>query len=115
MGDRWTLQGPAHVDLLGRLRSRTASLALAAGALAPFALLSLLAPRPIALPLFALFAIAGAAILATLAWIFGARREANEVTLWDASGALAFFGCAAAMLARPENVVRLFDYLIVAP
>ena len=43
-----------------------------------------------------------------LAWLSGAERHSNGVTIWDVAGALAFIGFAAGMLTGPEQIRELF-------
>jgi hypothetical protein len=68
----------------------------------------LAAPRPVAMPVLALAGMGLAGSLALAAFATRASQDRTSVTLWDAAGACAFIGCAAAMLSRPESLVRLF-------
>jgi hypothetical protein len=83
--------------------------AMAATAAVPLLLLSSLLPRQLVLPVLALIAIAGAAIVSSIAWGRGAVRHSPQVTAWDVAGALAFVGFAAAMLSDPEQVINLTE------
>ena len=83
--------------------------ALAAAAVAPFALLVSLVPRAQVLPVLCLMALTGAALVSLAAWWRGARRHGERVTAWDVAGALAFIGFAAGMLSEPQSVVALFE------
>lgn len=75
----------------------------------PIPFLLWLVPAPLVLPAFAVIALAAAATTALAAWLTGVERDADHVTLWDAAGAFAFIGCAAAVLTGSEHVLYLFD------
>jgi hypothetical protein len=70
----------------------------------PLMLLTSLLPRPLVLPTLCIIAIVGSAAASLYAWTRDANRDANRVTPWDVAGALAFIGCAAAILSNPEQV-----------
>jgi hypothetical protein len=107
MPNRWELHGSEHGRLPFRIEGSQVLLVLA---LLPLGSCLLLAPRPLALPIFALTAFAAAGLAALVAWRRRARRHLPVVTLWDLSGALVLLGGAAAMLSSPENVLQLFGY-----
>ena len=77
-------------------------------------LLAWLLPRPLVLPTLCLIAIAGAGVAAFAAWKFNSPDDAEHVTAWDVSGALAFIACAAAMLSQPEHLIHLADNVTTA-
>jgi hypothetical protein len=100
-------------DRLGVVRPRIALAVLPILAAVPIALSLALVPRTAALPFVSLSAFALAALVALVAWTCNMRRHGDRVTLWDVSGALAFIGCAAAMLSGPDNVLQLFGIAMV--
>jgi len=65
-------------------------------------------PRAVVLPVLGAVAIALGLALGGIAWLRKATRRAATVTLWDVAGACVLIGCAAAMLAQPENVLQVF-------
>lgn len=82
-------------------------LALIAGT-ALFGLLVLWLPSPLVLPALSLALLAGAALVALLAW----RRPRPHRSLlgyWDLAGALTFIGIAAALLSEPDQVLPLLE------
>jgi hypothetical protein len=83
--------------------------ALAVAAVAPLAFIVSLVPRAQVLPVLCLVALAGAGLVALLAWWRGAQRHGDDVTTWDVAGALAFIGFAAGMLSETSSVLALFD------
>jgi hypothetical protein len=88
--------------------------ALTAATGSVFLLLASLVPLPLVLPAFSLVSICVAGVAAFFAWWAAAERHTASLTPWDISGAFALIGCAAAILARPENVAQLFDRLTMA-
>src|SRR5262245_60984860 len=78
------------------------------GAAAGFLTIVSLAPTTLILPVLSLSATTGAALVALLAWLCGAKRHSNDVTSWDVAGALALIGFAAGMLTGPEQIRELF-------
>jgi hypothetical protein len=100
-GIHWRIPEPLH--------TQTKLAAMAATAALPMLLLALFVPRPLVLPVLCLIAVAGAAAASLVAWKRGSVRDAHHVTAWDVAGALAFVGCAAAMLSNPEQVLILAD------
>lgn len=79
-------------------------------AAAPILLAAALVPRAAVLPAFSLAAIAMALIAGAVAWWRKASRHAGTVTLWDVAGAFMLIGCAAAMMAEPENLLQVFGH-----
>jgi hypothetical protein len=93
----WRIPEPLHIQI--ELATMAAVAAL------PLLLLASLLPRPLVLPALCLVAIAGAGIMSFVAWRRGTDRESQDVTAWDAAGALAFVACASAILSNPEQVI----------
>ncbi len=100
-------------DLFGVVRPHIALAVLPVLAAVPIALSLALVPRAAVLPCMSLSAFALAAMTALVAWLGQVRRHGDRITLWDVSGALAFIGCAAAMLSRPDGVLHLFGIAMV--
>ena len=96
------------------LQSEITLAAMVASAALPLMLLASLLPRALVLPALCLIAIAGAGIAAFVAWKRNSAANAQHVTAWDVSGALAFFACAAAMLSHPEHLIHLADSVTTA-
>jgi membrane protease YdiL (CAAX protease family) len=82
-------------------------------AAAPAILLAAVLPPALLLPSLSLAALALAALAAAIAWIVGASRRGDHVTLWDVAGAFTLIGCAAAMLSKPESILALFGQTLV--
>lgn len=82
--------------------------AMATVAALPLLLLAYLLPRPLVLPVLCLIAFAAAGVVSLVAWR-RAVRNPQRVNAWDVAGALAFIGCAAAIMSNPENVIYLAD------
>jgi hypothetical protein len=98
---QWRMPGPLHIHVkLG---------AMAAAAALPLLLLASLLPRPLVLPTLCLIAIAGAGIASFVAWRRNAAADSRNVTAWDVAGALAFIGCAAAIMSNPEQMFYLAE------
>ena len=64
------------------------------------------------LPAFSILLFSDAAIAAILARAIHARRNSQNVTLWDVAGAFTMMGCAAAIFSEPDQVVRFFEQLV---
>jgi hypothetical protein len=96
---RWRIPEP--------LQSQINLAAMVAVAAIPLLLLASLLPRPLVLPTLCLTAIAGAGIVAFVAWSRGVRFDSPNVTAWDVAGAMAFIACASAILSNPEQVISL--------
>jgi len=86
----------------GRLR-----LLFILGAL-PAALVALLAPKAIALPLASLLSIMIAFGVATYAWRANVNYKSKGLTFWDLAGMLAFVGFGAGAMADPQTALELF-------
>jgi ABC-type Fe3+-siderophore transport system permease subunit len=69
-------------------------------------------PRSLVLPVFSLFALAGAVLVSFIAWRRNDNRNAQHVTAWDVAGAFAFVGFAAAMLSKPDQVLIYFAHTL---
>ncbi len=83
---------------------------MAAAAALPLLLLATLLPRPLVLPTLCLIAIAGAGVASFVAWRRNTATESRNVTAWDVAGALAFIGCAAAIMSNPEQMLYLAEH-----
>jgi hypothetical protein len=77
-------------------------------AAAPIVLAMALVPRAAVLAALSPVAIVLGFALAGIAWWRKAARHAATVTLWDMAGACVLIGCAAAILAEPENMLQVF-------
>ncbi len=75
-----------------------------------FMMIRLLEPGFV-LPAFSILLFSDAAIAAIVARAIHARRNSQNVTLWDVAGAFTMMGCAAAIFSEPDQVVRLFEQL----
>jgi hypothetical protein len=64
------------------------------------------------LPAFSILLFSDAAIAAIVARATHARRNSENVTLWDIAGAFTMMGCAAAIFSEPDQVVRFFEQLV---
>jgi thiol:disulfide interchange protein len=64
-------------------------------------------PYSLWLPLLSIVALAAAVLIALFAWLFGVKRT-RRVNAWDVAAALAFIGCAAAILGEIEHVAEYF-------
>ena len=71
-----------------------------------FLMIRLLEPE-LVLPAFSILLFSDAAIAAIVA-----RRNSENVTLWDIAGAFTMMGCAAAIFSEPDQVVRFFEQLV---
>jgi prepilin signal peptidase PulO-like enzyme (type II secretory pathway) len=89
-----------------RMPRRYVGPALPAVAAAIALLFALLAAGPLTLPTISILALAGAGLIAAVAWSWRAAQQPGRVTMWDAAGALAFVGFAAGMLSEPEQVLE---------
>lgn len=104
----------SNYPLVRSIRSH-APLAVSVGLMTlPILVLVWLLPPPLVLPVFGLLSLSGAAIAGLLAWCIGAERNSENVTAWDAAGALAFIGCAATILGEPEQMLQLMQQATVA-
>jgi hypothetical protein len=63
-------------------------------------------------PAFSILLFSDAAIAAIVARAIHARRNSENVTLWDIAGAFTMMGCAAAIFSKPDQVVRFFEQLV---
>jgi hypothetical protein len=93
---QWRMPEPLHIQV--KLA------AMAAAAALPLLLLASLLPRPLVLPTLCLIAVAGAGIASFVAWRRNTATDSRNVTAWDVAGALAFVGCAAAIMSNPEQM-----------
>jgi hypothetical protein len=59
------------------------------------------------LPVMSGVLFASAAVLAAVGWR-DRKAKPNTVTCWDVAGAVTLVGCAAAMMAEPEDVMQMF-------
>lgn len=59
------------------------------------------------LPVMSGVLFASAALLAAIGWP-NQKAKSDTVTCWDVAGAVTLIGCAAAMMAEPENVMQVF-------
>ncbi len=101
---------PAHTNArvgpVGEASTRL-RLLFVLGAL-PAALVAVLAPKPVALPLASLVSILLAAAVATYAFRARVNYRARGLTFWDLAGMLAFIGFGAGALSEPTAALELF-------
>jgi hypothetical protein len=118
--ERWkqvTIRQSGRQQRLDLIGTQLTLAALMAAAAAPIALVASLVPRDQVLPVLCLVALAGAMLVALIAWWWCARRDSNHmsdhvpghVTPWDVAGALALIGFAAGILSDPQSVLALFE------
>lgn len=108
MAGRRTYPIGTHRDAAGSRPTQLSLIVLTLVATAPAVLLAAVLPPALLLPSLSLAALALAALAASIAWIVGASRRGDHVTLWDVAGALTLIGCAAAMLSNRESILALF-------
>ena len=84
------------------------ALLVGAAAIAPFALLYLLVPVGLVLPIYSILALSAAGMAALAASVSRRMSGSSHSGLWETAGALAFVGFAAGMLSEPENVLRFW-------
>lgn len=65
-------------------------------------------PHPIVLPLLSVAAIAGAIVVALIAWL-STQRETADLSYWDVVGAMTMIGVCAALLSDPEQAIPLLE------
>ena len=95
----------------------TASLVIPAAIVAASVLMLIaLVPPPLVLPALSLQALAGAGIMALVAWFGRAEQNSDGITHWDVSGAFAFIGFAAGMLSerQPEKILQILGLATTA-
>ncbi len=73
-----------------------------------FQMIRLLEPG-LVLPAFSILLFSDAAIAAIVARAIHARRNSENVTLWDIAGAFTMMGCAAAIFSEPDQVAQFFE------
>jgi len=76
--------------------------------------LAAMVPAALLLPVLAVMSIAAAGGIALVAWLVRAERRTDGVNAWDAAGACALIGAAAGTMTRPDHVLQLFGYALVA-
>ncbi len=77
-------------------------------AAAPAALIALVAPKAIALPMASAISLALAMLIAIYAYRRGVHYRARGLTFWDLAGMLAFIGFGAGALSEPHAAFELF-------
>ncbi len=107
MADRRILRGMGRRAIVA-IHPQLALATLVLLAAAPIVLAVAIMPRAAVLPALGVMSIALGFALGGIAWWRKATRHAATVTLWDVAGACVLIGCAAAMLAQPENVLQVF-------
>jgi hypothetical protein len=107
MDSRRTLRGSTTEAVLQFLKPHVKLGGLTLLAATPLAVVAMLVPQPLVLPVVSLAAIAAGGLAALIAWLIRAKRRGNTITSWDVAGACVLIGCAAAMLSDPENVLNL--------
>jgi hypothetical protein len=84
---------------------------LAIAFLTAFALVIVLLPPELVLPVLSIVAIAGAGAIGVSAYLSPRLASLKPVNGWDIAGALTFIGCAAAVLGEIEPVVEYFKLI----
>jgi 4-amino-4-deoxy-L-arabinose transferase-like glycosyltransferase len=101
----WTKRNVPSLESIGILALLSVLIAAPA-----FLMIRLLEPEFVA-PAFSILLFSDAAIAAIVARAIHARRNSENVTLWDIAGAFTMMGCAAAIFSEPDQVVRFFEQL----
>ncbi len=60
---------------------------------------------------FSLMFFLGATLMAATAWLIRSKRNPQNLSLWDVAGGLVITGCAASVLAEPDQAAQLFEHL----
>ncbi|MBN8967705.1 MAG: hypothetical protein J0G95_04495 [Rhizobiales bacterium] len=60
---------------------------------------------------FSLMFFVGALLAAGAAWLIRNKRHSQNLSLWDIAGGLVITGCAASVLAEPDQAAQLFEHL----
>jgi hypothetical protein len=103
---RWIRRNVPSLGSFGVLALLSVSIAAPA-----FLMIRLLEPGFVP-PAFSILLFSDAAIAAIVARAIHARRNSENVTLWDIAGAFTMMGCAAAIFSKPDQVVRFFEQLV---
>ena len=103
---RWIKRNVPSLESIGILTLLSVLIVVPA-----FLMIRLLEPGFV-LPAFSILLFSDAAIAAILATAIHARKNSENVTLWDIAGAFTMMGCAAAIFSEPDQVVGLFEQLV---
>jgi hypothetical protein len=63
------------------------------------------------LPALSILFFSAAALAAAVALSSNARKNTENLNLWDVAGGLVVTGCAASVMGEPEQVAQLFEHL----
>lgn len=63
------------------------------------------------LPALSVLFFSAAALAAVIALSSRARKNTENLNLWDVAGGLVITGCAASVMGEPEQVAQLFEHL----
>ena len=114
MGHLRTARGWGNMPRAQAPKSKVLVAALAAMVVAPMPLLAWLLPSTLVLPMLSVVLLTSAVVAAFLAWLRGAERDPDGISLWDVAGAFAFLGFASGMLSEPAHVAQLFGVMTPA-
>ena len=98
-----------RVFLFGRNFGTLIALTLAVAAPAFFIVYTL--ETHLVLPALSVLFFGIAALAAIMALSARARRNTENLNLWDVAGGLVITGCAASVMGEPEQVAQLFEHL----
>ena len=101
----WIKRNVPSLESLGTLALLSVLIAAPA-----FLMIRLLEPG-VVLPAFSMLLFSDSAIAAIVARAIHARRNSENVTLWDIAGAFTLMGCAATIFSEPDQVALLFEQL----
>lgn len=109
MGDGMTGSPIAKVFLFGRNFGSLIALSFTVAVPAFFIVYAL--EQRLVLPALSVLFFGAAALASVIALSTRARRNTENLNLWDIAGGLVITGCAASVMGEPEQVVQLFEHL----
>jgi hypothetical protein len=110
--ERWGIEmagSPAAHDHIFGSSGTLVVLSLALAAPAAFVVYRL--EPHLVLPALSVVFFSAAALLAAIALSSKARKNTENLNLWDVAGGLVITGCAASVMGEPEQVAQLFEHL----
>lgn len=106
MASDGSIRRPWASAVFARVEPQLRLAGLAALTAAPVVLVITAVPQPFILPTLAFVAFTVAAVTWLTAWGLNTACPSNDVSLWDAAGALVLIGCAAAMFSEPDIFLK---------
>lgn len=111
-----SIKGPAGQDgWKDRFVRETQSVAilssLTLAVIVPVLLIAQMLDPELVMIAFSLMFFLGALLAAATAWLIRSKRTPQNLSLWDVAGGLVITGCAASVLAEPDQAVQLFEHL----